>query len=351
MTTDTGQCNNNLSEKITRAAMNYKAALSSKGSGTSSVHGKQYQDYPKAVGGNNISPFGPAAQQQPTIQSLTQEKIILEEGDSRQTRKDGAPAVNFSTRIHQLMDRNTALSLIIRPLGDEMNINFLYSKLMAMWCPNEGIQLLDLQDGYFFVKLGCEEDYLKIMLQGPWSVKGQYLTIFPWERSFNTKVENIQSVATWIRVLGLPPDYFHEDILKEIVKQFETDLKADDHTLKSLRGQYARIAVKLDLRKELTTVVWVDDIPYQIQYEKLNRICYNCCHYGHYMEECKEIKRNSSHAAKSQQVPGTPDQNTNFPAIKLGIIFVTSYGGRPPAGTNFNDGTTFKNSRQTGSNN
>lgn len=79
----------------------------------SSVHGSEG----RAVGGH-LSCSSTAANNS----SL---KINL---DSRQTRK----SCSQQEFINQLM---------------AIHINFLYSKLMAMWCPNEGIQLLDLQDG------------------------------------------------------------------------------------------------------------------------------------------------------------------------------------------------------------
>lgn len=71
-------------------------------------------------------------------------------------------------------------------------------------------------------------------------------------------------MATWIRIPELPIHYFHEDILRNVVRSIGAFIKADRSTLSAERGKYARIAVQLDLTESLKGMVEVDDVFYKV---------------------------------------------------------------------------------------
>ncbi|CAI9105844.1 OLC1v1004861C1 [Oldenlandia corymbosa var. corymbosa] len=99
-------------------------------------------------------------------------------------------------------------------------------------------------------------------------------------------IEHLSAVATWIRIPELPIHYFHEALLRNVVKSIGSFLKADECTLTAARGKYAGIAVLLDLTERLKGMVDVDGVFYKVEYEALPLICFSCGIYGHNSETC-----------------------------------------------------------------
>ncbi|KAK9085981.1 hypothetical protein Sjap_026392 [Stephania japonica] len=60
-------------------------------------------------------------------------------------------------------------------------------------------------------------------------------------------------MATWIRFPGLPPQFYHKQILRTIAQYVSDFIKLDLKTTTSQRGHLARVAVVLDLNKPLIT--------------------------------------------------------------------------------------------------
>ncbi|KAE8661647.1 ACT domain-containing protein ACR5 [Hibiscus syriacus] len=56
--------------------------------------------------------------------------------------------------------------------------------------PKGNLQLIDLDKGYFLVKLDCESDNNRILTEGPWVVFGSYLTVQPKSRTFSTSEDH-----------------------------------------------------------------------------------------------------------------------------------------------------------------
>ncbi|MBA0592186.1 hypothetical protein Gorai_009171, partial [Gossypium raimondii] len=50
----------------------------------------------------------------------------------------------------------------------------------------------------------ADEDYVKVLSEGPWAIFGQYLMVQPWIIDFNPAKPYPSVVMTWIRFLGLP---------------------------------------------------------------------------------------------------------------------------------------------------
>lgn len=206
-----------------------------------------------------------------------------------EVREGCIPRINFSDKIQQQMAENMEFTVVIRPLGIELTYGVLYRRLMSLWKPRGDIRLLDHIDGYFFIILSNESDYNTALLEGPWIVSGHYVQVLPWVPKFDTKAEHLSGVATWIRIPGLPIEYYHEDILRWIVKPIGKLIRADRNTVDMVRGKFARVAVQVDLTKPLLGKMKVDDIERTVQYEDLKRICYSCGKYGHTIEECPTI--------------------------------------------------------------
>ena len=112
----------------------------------------------------------------------------------------------------------------------------LCTKLENIWSPNGDYMVVDLDNDYFMVKFDDEEDYSQALLNGLWTVFSHYLLVQPWNPSFSIDDINLSTVATWIRFLGLPMQYYHKSVLCTIASLIGRPLKIDYSTQEGIKG-------------------------------------------------------------------------------------------------------------------
>ncbi|MBA0679197.1 hypothetical protein Goari_010985, partial [Gossypium aridum] len=99
----------------------------------------------------------------------------LMEIDVNMSMVNGIPAIAFSDRIKDILFKEMELTVILKLLGRNISYNFH-----------------DI------------DDYNKVLIQGPWIIFGQYLTVQPWTKSFNPAQPYPSVVMAWIRLSSLP---------------------------------------------------------------------------------------------------------------------------------------------------
>ncbi|CAI9107532.1 OLC1v1006905C1 [Oldenlandia corymbosa var. corymbosa] len=232
--------------------------------------------------------------------------VTVEEGDVTYGDEDGVPSTNFSKRVKTHMKIVMTYSIVVKPLSRDFRWNRLHKRLKGLWKIKGELKPMDTIEGYHFFRLTTEEDYYFILLNGPWSLDDHYILVLPWTKQFSTKDDNISAVAIWICILDLPIEYFHEDLLRSVAKPIGRYLKDDKNTITVERGQFARLAVELDLTKPLIGKTKVDEKFYNIEYEDLQQICYTCGRYGHHKEVCPKKPNGNSNLTTGETPSTTP---------------------------------------------
>ncbi|KAG8493210.1 hypothetical protein CXB51_010587 [Gossypium anomalum] len=98
---------------------------------------------------------------------------------------------------------------------------------------------------------GNNEDYGKILTQGPWIIFGQYLTVQPWTKDFTPLQPYPSLVMAWIRLPGLLGFMYKRKILEAIGSRIGKVTKFDFKTDNRTRGRFARMVVFINLDKPL----------------------------------------------------------------------------------------------------
>ncbi|KAE8736004.1 hypothetical protein F3Y22_tig00000218pilonHSYRG00138 [Hibiscus syriacus] len=88
-----------------------------------------------------------------------------------------------------------------------------------------------------------ERDYVTVLTKGPWTIYRSYLTVQPWSR------------------------YYCKALFQRIAK-VDYNTEARDH------GEFARLAIMVDLNKPLRPCIGIDYFIQKIEYEGLTQICY-----------------------------------------------------------------------------
>ncbi|KAL4281257.1 hypothetical protein GQ457_03G022950 [Hibiscus cannabinus] len=177
-------------------------------------------------------------------------------------------------------------SLIVHLLGRSIGYNALLARIHALWKPIGDLQLVDLENNYFWVRFKDEKDCAYALTEGPWTIYGSYLTVQPWSRSFSTSEKHPSSVIVWVRLPGLPYRYYCKALFRRIANLVGKVVRVDYNTKAEEMGKFARLVVMVDLNKPLRSCIGIDDFVQKLEYEGLNQICFGCGVYGHSKEVC-----------------------------------------------------------------
>ncbi|MBA0639166.1 hypothetical protein Goklo_022217 [Gossypium klotzschianum] len=116
----------------------------------------------------------------------------------------------------------------------------------------------DLID-YYLVRFKDEEDYSKVLTEGPWIIYVQYLTVQPWSPTFST-------------------DKVYPRRVMVIMIDYNTDSGS--------RGRFARMTISIDLSAPLISKIMIDGNLQRVEYKRLPTVSFGCGHYGHIQDIC-----------------------------------------------------------------
>ncbi|RYQ85663.1 hypothetical protein Ahy_B10g105239 isoform B [Arachis hypogaea] len=68
-------------------------------------------------------------------------------------------------------------------------------------------------------------------------------------------------------------------------------LRVDELTSIHSREKFARICVKIDLRRKLVPSFTTLGKDFKLEYEGLHQICFSCGRYGHKIDGCVELAK------------------------------------------------------------
>ncbi|KAK9951004.1 hypothetical protein M0R45_006466 [Rubus argutus] len=201
--------------------------------------------------------------------------------------------VRFSERVYDKINLEWRCAVIIKLVGKPNSTNafkFMSDSLRRKWKLQGPWQLIDMPNDYFVVKFHLHEDMTTTLCGGPWIIAGQTLVVQQWKPDFNPYSNTITTMAVWVRIVGLPLKFFKDYTMRSIGRNLGTVVKVDKLTLAQSRGQFGRLCVEIDLHKPLLPYVEVEDDVYNVVYEGISMICFNCGCFGHAKDACPHQK-------------------------------------------------------------
>ncbi|KAH1073529.1 hypothetical protein J1N35_025857 [Gossypium stocksii] len=150
--------------------------------------------------------------------SQVEEDFKLQDDDVLQGEIDGIPSITFSDRVHNFIDQRM-------------------SRTMVIWKTKQALQILDLENDYFSVRFQNEHGYIAAISEGLWIIFGHYLMV---------------------RLPGLPEGMYTKSLLKSIGGVIGSVAKIDQNTKNRSRGQFARLAVFVNLDQPLVSKIVID---------------------------------------------------------------------------------------------
>ena len=210
-----------------------------------------------------------------------------EESDEEvEALREGLVAVKFPRELKQKIRVPWARALIVKVYGRSIGFNYIQTRLLALWKPAGRLDCVDLGYGFFLTRLTLKEDFEKVLQKGPWFIGEHFLSIRPWEPDFKPEVANVSSIAVWIRLNGLPIEYYNAEALHLIGKAIGNVLRVDTHTASEARGRFTRLCVQVDVNKPLVTTIKIGKLEQAVCYEGIQKLCFDCGRMGHKRESC-----------------------------------------------------------------
>ncbi|KAJ1376676.1 Zinc finger, CCHC-type [Sesbania bispinosa] len=128
-----------------------------------------------------------------------------------------------------------------------------------------------------------------IKLLGRKSFSVGRLIFFPYD-------DDLRRVVVWVRIPGLPVEYYDRSILRRIGNVIGKTVKIDGNSLMgstgplrelfSIRAKFARLCVEVDLRKVMISRFILNGKVFLVEYEGLHQVCFSCGRYGHRKDAC-----------------------------------------------------------------
>lgn len=97
-----------------------------------------------------------------------------------------------------------------------------------------------------------------ILFDGPWSVNGLVLQLFPWQLKFQPVTVKLSNVTIWVQIHHLPIEWWEDEMHEDIDGRIECVLKVDDQIVNINRARY-RLRVEIDLSVPLKRGFWFSE--------------------------------------------------------------------------------------------
>ncbi|KAF5482094.1 hypothetical protein F2P56_002688 [Juglans regia] len=183
------------------------------------------------------------------------------------------------------IDRSAApfkFSIVLKFLRQRPSLDAIRSFICCRWGLGSQLVVSSMQrPRSVFIQLTNEEDFIKALSKEMCDIDGTPYTAFHWHPDFHEDKES-SIVPVWVVLPGLPPNYYHEDFLRNITALFGRLLRRDNATRCATHTNGARVCVEMDASKESMHGLWIG-IPrratsrfQEIVYETLPAYCGKC---------------------------------------------------------------------------
>lgn len=210
------------------------------------------------------------------------------------------PIIRLSKEEKMRLRKPWKHTLIIKLFKAKIGYMSLFKRLKKKWALKGGMVLTDIGYEYFIARFSNHDDYNHVLMQGPWMLDDNYLTIRKWVPNFIPDDTPMRFLTPWIRIPHLAVEYFDKEFLHKVGSLVGKVRRIDDNTALAQRGQFTRLSVELDLTRPLLSKFWFKGRTWKIQYEGLKMICFHCGKIDHAEDRCPEL--NTVHMETSKDL-------------------------------------------------
>ncbi|KAF7841338.1 Endonuclease/exonuclease/phosphatase [Senna tora] len=163
----------------------------------------------------------------------------------------------------------------------------------AFWekCLIGPVRVVGRVQRYYVIHFDIEEDRRQILNEGPWSVQGGLLSVFPWEPNLVLTRLLVTEVPIWVQLWDLPLEYQNPSMAAKIGSLMGEVREIDWAPTCPRNLRFLRIRVRIPIHTPLLMGVILrtdegEHLWIQCRYERIFRLCRGCGRIGHLPHEC-----------------------------------------------------------------
>lgn len=166
----------------------------------------------------------------------------------------------------------------------------LYRWIYQRWKPKGHVELKLGAKGFLTAIFANLSDKERVFKEGPYFMNNAGLFMKYWEERYNPKNEKMLAAPIWVRLFGLPVEFWDPEILEGIGNTIGNYVKTAEATKRGKYTTYARLCVYMNIAEPLPEYIeleYHDEVWQQpIDYEHIPFRCRRCHEYGHLYRQC-----------------------------------------------------------------
>lgn len=183
-------------------------------------------------------------------------------------------------------------ALICKFIGFWPSEKDLSKWIQLRWKPKGHIDLKLGAKGFFTVIFANLEDKERIFEEGPYFMNNVGIFMRHWEDRYNPDAEKLLAAPIWVRLFGLPMEFWDPEVLEGIGNSIGAFVKVAESTKRGKYTSYTRICVYMNIAEPLSEYIEVEyhDEIWQkpIDYEHIPFRCRRCHEYRHLFRQCPQ---------------------------------------------------------------
>ncbi|XP_059074866.1 uncharacterized protein LOC131874923 [Cryptomeria japonica] len=182
------------------------------------------------------------------------------------------------------------MTLVGKFLGPRPNIYIIGAFAKHKWSLKGQVEIIAMPKGAFSLTFSCKEDMSRVLCDGPCLIGKAMLALQKWAPKMALNESFFVLAPVWVRLPGLPLEFWVEDVFKGITNSFGELLSMDPITVARRRLTLSRICVgvtqgtNMPLSIEINTRLGKWNQP--LEYERIPFTCFHCKKVGHIARKC-----------------------------------------------------------------
>lgn len=198
-------------------------------------------------------------------------------------------------------------------------------RLSSLWKFASAWNIVSLGRGFYEFSFESLEDLYRVRSTATWNLRPGLLKTFAWKQDFNPLNVQITTAPCWVRLYGLPQEYWDSRLLFQIAQGLGTPISLDSITSTAFElrhyAHYARMLVDVDLKTDLWYRLLVERDSFEffidVEYENLPSFCSHCHTIGHMLQDCVHGIQESVPVRKTHKGGTGPDAKTSGPGKQV----------------------------------
>ena len=195
------------------------------------------------------------------------------------THGEDGPMIALPDSVMDNVTSGLKLCVVGRFVAFRPSIEAVRKWVINRWKVKGNICVSAMPSGLFCFRFTAEED-LQMVLSGIWYFGKHCLALTRWHPGFDASLELNKLAPVWVRLPGLPLEFWDEVILRWVGNSFGHFVTTDKVTMQKSRLDYARFCVNVALNRTLPSIVtlktkWGERVQ-PIEYENAGLFCQRC---------------------------------------------------------------------------